>query len=79
VEVLKSSCSRSHVAAEFKCSLTGIFAYPVKIAGRYYAIPSTDKQNIDLNVKLDAIINMLPRPLAAEQLCLAITIERMAC
>jgi hypothetical protein len=78
VEVLKSSCSRSHAAAEFKCSVTGIFAYPVKIAGRYYAIPSTDKQKIDLNVKQGRIINMLSRPLAAEQLCLAVTIERMA-
>jgi hypothetical protein len=58
--------------------VTGIFAYPVKIAGRYYAIPSTDKQKIDLNVKRDAIINTLRRPLGAEQLCLAITLMRMA-
>ena len=59
--------------------MTGIFAYPVKIAGRYYAIPSTDKQKIDLNVKLAAIINILRSPLGAEQLCHAITIERIAC
>ena len=62
-----------------KGSVTGIFAYPVKIAGRYYAIPSTDKQKIDLNVKLTAIINILPCPVGAEQLFRAITIERMAC
>jgi hypothetical protein len=59
--------------------VTGIFAYPVKIAGRYYAIPSTDKQKIDLNVNAARIINTLPCPLRAEQLCLLITIERMAC
>jgi hypothetical protein len=59
--------------------VTGIFAYPVKIAGRYYAIPSTDKQKIDLSVKRGRIINTLRRPPEAEQLCLVITIERMAC
>ncbi len=59
--------------------MAGIFAYPVKIAGRYYAIPSTDKQKIDLSVKLGRIINTLRRPLGAEQLCLPITLLRMAC
>jgi hypothetical protein len=79
VEVLKSSCSRSHAAAVFKCSVTGIFACPVKIAGRYYAIPSTDKQKIDLNVKRARIINTLRQPAKAERLCPAINLLRMVC
>jgi hypothetical protein len=58
--------------------VAGIFAYPVKIAGRYYAIPSTDKQKIDLSVKQGRIINILRRALGAEQLCLAIPVVRMA-
>jgi hypothetical protein len=34
--------------------------YPaVKIGGRYYAIPSTDKRKIDLNVIGRPIVNML--------------------
>jgi hypothetical protein len=59
--------------------VTGIFAYPVKIAGRYYAIPSTDKQKIDLNVKQGRIINILRRPRGAAQLCLVINLLRMTC
>jgi hypothetical protein len=34
--------------------------YPsVKIGGRYYAIPSTDKRKIDLNVTECTIVNIL--------------------
>ena len=79
MEFLKSSFSRSLVAAEFNSLVAGSFDPPVKIDGRYYAFPSTDKQKIDLSVKLGRIINTLRHPLGAEQLCLVITLLRMAC
>jgi hypothetical protein len=36
-----------------------VFDPPVKIDGRYYGFPSTDKQKIDLNVNPRKIVNIL--------------------
>jgi hypothetical protein len=79
VEFPKSSLSRNRVAAEFNSLAAAGFDPAVKIAGRYYANPSTDKQKIDLNVKAGAIINMLRRPANPERLCVVFTICGTAC
>jgi hypothetical protein len=79
VEFLKSSFSRGRSAAEFNSLAATRFYLVVKIAGRYYAIPSTDKQKIDLSVKAGAIINMLRMRPNPEPLCAKLTIRGTAC
>jgi hypothetical protein len=50
---------RNHAVAVFvslePCGLGPL----LKIDGRYYGFPSTDKQNIDLNVNVTKIVNIL--------------------
>jgi hypothetical protein len=79
MEFLKSSFSRSLDAAEFNSLAAGSFDPPVKIDGRYYAFPSTDKQKIDLNVKAGTIVNTLCTGVPPQRLCAVVTIGRMAC
>lgn len=79
MEFLKSSFSRSLDAAEFNSLVAGSFYPPVKIDGRYYAFPSTDKRKIDLNVKAGTIVNTLCMDARQQPLCAVFTIRRMAC
>jgi hypothetical protein len=51
--------ARDHVVAAFPGLLGSRFDPPVKNAGRYYGFPSTDKQNLDLNVNGKGFVNNL--------------------
>ena len=50
---------RNHAVAVCISVMACGFDPLVKIDGRYYAFPSTDKQNIDLNVNLTKNVNIL--------------------
>ena len=50
---------RNHAVAVCISLMACGFDPLVKIDGRYYGFPSTDKQNIDLNVNLTKNVNTL--------------------
>ncbi len=60
MEFLRSSCFRNHAVAVLDPLAARGFAPAHKIDGRYYGFPSTDKQNIDLNVNVREISTGCP-------------------